>query len=80
MRNKPDELPRALPDGEVFGLYDAKNEKLAANKTREVDAAKFNKERVEQRKREDLLNNLHEQEVDSENIERAKEESVDSIY
>lgn len=74
VKNKPSELPRVLPDGEVFGLNDAKNERLAMQKRREIEAYKFNKDTVEQRKREDLLNQLREQEVDAENLERVKEE------
>lgn len=76
VRSKPDELPRAFEDNEVFGLYDAKTEKLAAARVREVEASKFNRDKAEQKKREELLNNLRDQEVDSENIERAKEELV----
>lgn len=67
-------MPRALPDTEVFGSYDAKNEKLAAARARELDAARYNRDKVEQRKREELLGNLREQEIDAENVERTKEE------
>jgi hypothetical protein len=67
-------LPRALPDSEVFGQYDAKNEKLQEARGREVEALRFNKDKVEQRKREELLSQLREQEMDAENIERVKEE------
>ena len=74
VKHKPEELPRALPDSEVFGEWDAKNEKLAQAKMREVEAFKYNKEKIEQRKREELLGNLREQEIDSENVERMKEE------
>ncbi|CAF0878677.1 unnamed protein product [Brachionus calyciflorus] len=74
VKNKPAELPRVLPDGEVFGQYDAKNERLMQQKLKEIEASKFNLETVEQRKREDLLSSIKELEQDAENIERAKEE------
>lgn len=74
VKTKPSELPKALPDGEVFGQYDAKNEKLAQNKRREIEAAKFNLSYHEQQKREELLNQLKDQEIDAENVERVKEE------
>jgi hypothetical protein len=67
-------LPRALPDGEVFGQYDMKNEKLAQNKKREIEGARFNLEYYQQQKREELLHNLRAHEVDSENIDKMKEE------
>ena len=74
VRTKPNELPKNMPDSEVFGEYDAKNEKLAQNRKREIDAAKFNVEYHEQKRREDLLRKLREQEIDAENVERIKEE------
>jgi hypothetical protein len=74
VKTKPMELPKAFPDGEVFGQYDMKNEKLAQNKKREVEAAKFNLEYYQQQKREELLNGLREHEVDYENTEKRKEE------
>jgi hypothetical protein len=74
VKNKPLELPRALPDSEVFGQYDAKNERLAVMKKKEIETFKFHKDLIEQRKREDLLRQIREQEQDAENIERAKEE------
>jgi hypothetical protein len=69
-------LPKVLPDGEVFGHYDAKNEKLAWMKRKEIEQHNYNKEIIEQRKREALLNQLKEQEKDSENIEKIREELV----
>lgn len=74
VKHKSEEVPRVQPDGEVFGKYDAKNEKLAESRLREIDAAKYNREKSEQRKREDLLQQLREQEIDTENVERCKEE------
>ena len=74
VKNKPAEVPRAFADSEVFGQYDAKNEKLAIMKKKEVETFKFHKELIEQRKRDELLRQIREQEQDAENIERAKEE------
>ena len=67
-------MPKVVPDGEVFGLNDAKNEKLAHMKKKELDAFNYHKELIEQRRREQLLNQLREQEKDYENLERSKEE------
>ena len=74
VKTKPSELPKALPDSEVFGEYDAKNEKLAQNRKREIEAARFNLDYHEQKKREELLSNLREQERAAEYIDRVKEE------
>ena len=74
VQNKPGELPKALPDSEVFGQYDAKNEKLAQNRRREIEGASYNREYHEQQKREELLQNLREHEVDAENVAKIKEE------
>lgn len=74
VKNKGAQLPRAEPDSEVFGEYDAKNEKLVEQKRREIEAFKYHKDLIEQRKREDLLRQVREQEMDAENIERCKEE------
>jgi hypothetical protein len=74
VKTKPSELPKAVPDGEVFGQYDTKNEKLAQNKKREIEGARFNREYYEQQKREELLQNLKEHEGDAENIAKIKEE------
>jgi hypothetical protein len=74
VKTKPSELPRVLPDGEVFGQYDMKNEKLAQNKKREIEGAKFNLDYYQQQKREELLYSLKDHEVDYENIEKMKEE------
>lgn len=71
-----EEIPRCQANGEIFGEYDAKNEKLAQAKARQIEASRYNKEKVEQRKREEILGQLRDQEVDSENIERMKEEYV----
>lgn len=74
VKNKPSGLPKVVADSEVFGLNDAKNEKLAQMKKRELDAFQYHKELIEQRKREQLLNQLREQEKEYENLERSKEE------
>ena len=74
VRTKEPQVPRAYADSEVFGQYDAKNEKLTHTRRREVEGFKFNKEVAEQKKREELLNQIREQEKDFENIERVKEE------
>ncbi len=74
VKNKPAELPKSLPDSEVFGEFDAKNEKLVQNKKREHQAAKFNFDYHDQKRREELLSKLREQEIDAENVERVKEE------
>lgn len=74
VKNKPNELPKALPDSEVFGQYDQKNERLALMKRKEIETFKFHKDLVEQRKREELLKQVKDQELDAENIERVKEE------
>lgn len=76
VKNKPTGLPKVVPDSEVFGLNDAKNEKLAVMKKKEVDAFKYHKDLIEQRRREQLLNQLRDQERDYENLERSKEELV----
>ena len=74
VRNKPLPLPKALPDGEVFGQYDAKNEKLTRMKQKEIEQHLYNKEAIEQKKRLALLSQLKEQEVDMENNEKLREE------
>jgi PAB1-binding protein PBP1 len=74
VQNKAELLPRAEPDSEVFGQYDQKNERLRALKEKEVSAAKYNRYIVEQRKREEMLAEIREQETDQENVERVKEE------
>jgi hypothetical protein len=74
VRHKPDELPRAEPDSEVFGQYDAKNQRLALIKKKELETHEFHRNLIEQRKREELLRQMTEQEQDAENIERCKEE------
>ena len=45
-------------------------------KKKEIDTFKFHKDLIEQRKREELLRQIREQEQDAENIERVKEEYV----
>ena len=50
------------------------NDKLAEIKKRDKDTFMFHKELIEQRKREDLLNHIKEQENDAEAVEQAKEE------
>lgn len=67
-------MPKVLPDNEVFGQYDAKNEKLAEMKRKELEQHRYNKDIIEQRKREQLINQLKDQEVDSENNEKIREE------
>lgn len=49
---------------------------MAQAKAREIEAFKYNREKIEQRKREELLTQLREQEVDSENVDRVKEEYI----
>lgn len=58
----------------MFGQHDAKNERLAVMKKKELETSKYHKELIEQRKREQLLAQMTEQEIDAENIERVKEE------
>ena len=74
VKNKPAELPKVLPDGEVFGSLDAKNEKLAEMRRREVDTFNYHKRLIDERKRDDLLRAVKEQEQDAENLERIKED------
>lgn len=74
VKTKPAGLPKVVPDSEVFGLNDAKNEKLAVMKKKELDAFKYHKDLIEHRRREQLLQQLREQERDYENLERSKEE------
>lgn len=74
IKNKPPYLPKVLPDNEVFGQYDSKNEKLAEMKRKELEQHRYNKDVIEQRKREQLINQLKDQEVDSENNEKIREE------
>lgn len=74
IKNRPSPLPKALPDGEVFGMHDMKNDKLARMKAKEVDQHLYNRDVIEQKKREALLNQLKEQEVDAENNEKLREE------
>ncbi len=74
VKNKPPELPRVIPDGEVFGEYDAKNERLSLIKQREVETFKFHKELVENKKREKLLQHVKDQEEEAENLDRVREE------
>ncbi len=74
IKNKPPPLPKVLPDGEVFGQYDAKNEKLTRMKQKEIEQHLYNKEAIEQKKRVALLSQLKEQEVDVENNEKLREE------
>lgn len=74
LKNKAPYLPKVLPDGEVFGQYDMKNEKLARMKQKEMEQHNYNREAIEQRKRESLLNQLKEQEVEAENNNKLKEE------
>ena len=74
VKNKPIGIPKIFPDAEVFGEHDAKNEKLAEQRRRELDAFKYHKDLIEQRRREELLRQVREQEMDAENVERCKEE------
>ncbi len=67
-------MPRAEPDSQIFGDLDAKNERLALMKKREIETFQFHKDLVEQRKREQLLRQITEQEKDAEDVERVKEE------
>ncbi len=76
VKHKPPGLPRVVADSEVFGVNDAKNEKLAQMKKRELEASQYHRELIEQRRREQLINQLREQERDYENVERTKEELV----
>lgn len=74
VQNKPFQLPRAEFDGEVFGKNDMSDEKLAEIRKRERDTFLMHKDLVEQRKREELLRQAREQEMDSEMLDRIKEE------
>ncbi len=74
VKTKPSGLPRAEPDSQIFGDLDAKNERLALMKKREIETLQFHKDLVEQRKREQLLRQITEQEKDAEDVERVKEE------
>jgi len=74
IKNRPAPLPKVLPDSEVFGLYDAKNEKLTRMKQKEIEQHLYNKEAIEQKKRLALLTQLKDQEVDMENNEKLREE------
>lgn len=74
VKNRPAGLPKVLPDNEVFGLYDARNDKLAKLKANEMDQHNYNREAIEHRKRDALLNQLKEQETDAENNEKIREE------
>lgn len=79
MSNKSYQLPRAEPDGEVFGKNDMNDERLAEIRQRERDTFLMHKDLVEQRKREDLLRQVREQENDAETIQKVKEEYVYSF-
>ncbi len=74
MKNKPAELPRVVPDGEVFGEYDAKNERLAQIKAREKETSKYHRELIEAKRREKLLEAVRNQEEEAENLDRVREE------
>ena len=55
-------MPKTLPDADIFGLNDMTNEKIAEIRRREKETLQFHKELVEQRKREELLNQIKEEE------------------
>ena len=74
IKNRPSPLPKALPDGEVFGMHDMKNDSLARMKAKEIDQHMYNRDAIEQKKREALLGQLKEQEMDAENNEKLREE------
>jgi hypothetical protein len=74
VQNKAFQLPKSEFDGEVFGKSDMNDEKLTEIRKRERDTLLWHKDLVEQRKREELLRQTREQELDAEMIEKSKEE------
>ena len=74
VHNKAFQLPKSEFDGEVFGKNDMSDEKLSEIRKRERETLLWHKDLVEQRKREELLRQTREQELDTEMIERSKEE------
>lgn len=74
VKHKPAGLPKVLPDSEVFGQYDSKNEKLSRMKNKEIEQHLHNKETIEQKKRQELLTQLKDQENEAENNEKLREE------
>ena len=67
-------MPKVVQDSEVFGELDAKNERLALQKSREIETLNYHKRLIEEKKRVNLLKSIREQEQDAENLDRIKEE------
>ena len=74
VRTKPTEVPRAFADSEVFGDLDAKSEHQLAMKRKEIETQNYHMALVEQRKREQLLQEAREQQADAEIVEQALQE------
>ncbi len=67
-------MPKGESDGEVFGKHDMNDEKLAEIRKRERETFLMHKDLVDQRKREEILRQTREQEMDSEMLDRVNEE------
>jgi hypothetical protein len=74
VQNKPLQLPKAEPENEYIGKNDMNQEKWIAKQMHNREIAKVQKNQIEERKRDELLRQIREQEEDAENILRDKHE------
>ena len=73
MRFKPIPLPPREPDGEIFGKNDTTNETLMERRRRAQTLFMDQKDLVDQRKRDNILKQLAEQERDQAILEKTQE-------
>ncbi|ESO84113.1 hypothetical protein LOTGIDRAFT_229612 [Lottia gigantea] len=71
---KPQPLQGSHEDGEVFGLNDINNEKMAERRRRAYDLFREQQDLVAQKKRDAILRRLAEQEEEEEVLKKTKQE------
>ncbi|CAF4567555.1 unnamed protein product, partial [Rotaria magnacalcarata] len=75
-RNKPTGLPYCEPEAPYFGLNDMSPEKLKERRLQAIEVVRQQKDLVEQRQRQQLLQEINNQEYELKVLHTMKEEYV----